>query len=142
MVSWQSYIKGFKSYLQLEKSLSGHSVEAYLRDVDKLVRYLDLMDHWRSVLPAGVMTTVAYVDVVQGAEGEVRRLLEFLGLAWDAGCLDFHASSRPVKTASVAQVRKPLYTSSLERWRKYGAGLQPLIDALEPTRGRPGGLVG
>ena len=105
-------------------------------------RYLDLMDHWRSVLPAGVMTTVAYEDVVQGAEGEVRRLLEFLGLAWDAGCLDFHASSRPVKTASVAQVRKPLYTSSLERWRKYGAGLQPLIDALEPTRGRPGGLVG
>ena len=44
MVSWQSYIKGFKSYLQLEKSLSGHSVEAYLRDVDKLVRYLDLME--------------------------------------------------------------------------------------------------
>jgi len=103
-------------------------------------RYVDLMAHWRAVLPAGVMTTVAYEDVVGDAEGEVRRLLAFLGLPWDEACLNFHASARPVKTASVAQVRKPLYRSSLERWRRYGPGLQPLIDALAPTRGLVGGL--
>jgi len=107
---------------------------------DYYCHYLDLMDHWRQVLPAGMLTSVAYEDVVSDNEGTVRKLLEFLGLPWNAACLDFHASDRPVKTASVAQVRKPLYKTSVERWRKYGPGLDPLVAALEPTRGRLGGL--
>jgi len=92
--------------------------------------YAKLMDHWRAVLPEGVMSTIVYEDVVGDTEGAARRIIDFLGLEWNDACLSFHKSSRPVKTASVAQVRKPIYKSSVERWRKYGAGLQPLIDAL------------
>ena len=93
------------------------------------------MDHWRAVLPEGVMTTIVYEDVVADTEKAARGLVEFLELPWDDACLSFHKSDRPVKTASVAQVRKPIYKSSVERWRKYGAGLQPLIDALANDAG-------
>ena len=60
-----------------------------------------------------------------------RRLIEFLGLPWDDRCVDFHKSDRPVKTASVAQVRKPIYKTSVQRWKKYGEGLQPLVNAID-----------
>jgi len=103
-------------------------------------RYLDLMAHWRAVLPAGMMTTVRYEDIVHDLEGEARRLVDFIGLDWDARCLAFHASRRAVKTASVVQVRRPIHTRSVARWRRYGPALDPLITALEPTRGKPGGL--
>ena len=69
-------------------------------------------------------------------EGQARRLIDFLGLAWNDKCVDFHKSDRPVKTASVAQVRKPIYKTSVERWRKYGAGLQPLVDSIAGTTGK------
>ena len=72
-----------------------------------------------------------YEDVVADTEKEAKRLIEFLGLPWDAKCVDFHKSDRPVKTASVAQVRKPIYKTSVKRWKKYGGGLQPLVDAIE-----------
>ncbi len=93
-------------------------------------QYADLMDHWNQVLPAGVMTTIVYENVVGDTEQSARNLIEFLGLPWNEACLQFHKSDRPVKTASVAQVRKPIYNTAVERWRKYGAGLQPLLDAL------------
>ena len=92
--------------------------------------YQELMDHWHKVLPPGTIMDVNYEDVVADVEGSARRLIDFVGLDWDPACVEFHKSSRPVKTASVAQVRKPVYTASVERWRKYGDGLQPLIDAL------------
>ena len=60
-----------------------------------------------------------------------KRLIEFLRLPWDDKCVDFHKSDRPVKTASVAQVRKPIYKTSVQRWKKYGEGLQPLVDAID-----------
>ena len=63
------------------------------------------------------------------AEAE-RRLVEFLDLPWNEKCVDFHKSERPVKTASVAQVRRPIYGTSVARWKKFGSGLQPLLDAL------------
>jgi hypothetical protein len=93
--------------------------------------YQELMDHWHKVLPAGTIMDVQYEDVVAGVEGSARKLIDFVGLDWDPACVEFHKSSRPVKTASVAQVRKPVYTASVERWRKYGDGLQPLVDALK-----------
>ncbi|MDK3159695.1 tetratricopeptide repeat protein [Kamptonema cortianum] len=93
-------------------------------------KYEELMDHWNKVLPKGAMKTIVYEDVVKDTEGLARDLLAFLGLPWDDNCLKFHESSRPVKTASVAQVRKPIYTGSVERWRRYGPGLAPLIAAL------------
>jgi hypothetical protein len=94
------------------------------------VKYRELMQHWRDVLPAGVLHSVAYEELVSDPETQARALIGFLGLEWDERCLDFHQSGRPVKTASVAQVRRPIYTEAVGRWRRYGAGLQPLIHAL------------
>ncbi|MDT9598339.1 sulfotransferase [Sphingosinicella rhizophila] len=95
------------------------------------LQYQDLMDHWHNVLPEGVLMDVQYEEVVADVEGNARKLIEHVGLDWDPACVEFHKSSRPVKTASVAQVRKPVYTGSVERFRKYGPGIQPLIDALK-----------
>ena len=83
------------------------------------------------------MMTVQYEDVVQDTETVAKQILEFVGLPWNDVCLEFHKSSRPVKTASVAQVRKPIYTSALKRWHKYGSGLAPLLAALELETGEP-----
>ena len=94
-------------------------------------KYRELMKHWEEVLPEGALITVQYEDVVADTETQAKRLIEFLGLPWDDKCLDFHKSDRPVKTASVAQVRKPIYKSAVQRWKKYGQGLQPLADAIE-----------
>ncbi|MBI1213674.1 MAG: tetratricopeptide repeat protein [Alphaproteobacteria bacterium] len=92
--------------------------------------YHELMGHWRSVLPAGSFLDVRYEDVVGDIEGQSRRLLEFCGLAWDAKVLDFHKTDRPVKTASAAQVRQPLYSSAVARWRHYEKHLGPLLKEL------------
>ena len=94
-------------------------------------KYAELMEHWRTVLPEGVMTTVQYEDVVADTEKQAKALIDFIGLEWSPKCLDFHKSDRPVKTASVAQVRKPIYNTAVKRWKKYGPGLQPLVDAIE-----------
>jgi tetratricopeptide (TPR) repeat protein len=94
-------------------------------------KYRELMEHWNAVLPAGVLHTVQYENVVADTEKEARALIAFLGLEWNAKCLDFHNSDRPVKTASVAQVRRPIYNTAVKRWMKYGPGLQPLVDAIE-----------
>jgi hypothetical protein len=97
-------------------------------------KYRELMQYWGSVLPEGVMTTVAYEDVVENTEAAAKALIGFLGLPWNKKCLDFHSSDRPVKTASVAQVRQRIYKTAVKRWEKYGGGLQPLVDAIEaPT---------
>ena len=94
-------------------------------------KYRELMEHWNQVLPEGALITVQYEEVVADTEKEAKRLIEFLGLPWSDKCVDFHKSDRPVKTASVAQVRKPIYKTSVKRWKKYGDGLQPLVDAIE-----------
>jgi tetratricopeptide (TPR) repeat protein len=100
-------------------------------------KYRELMQHWEKVLPEGFLTTVIYEDVVADTEKEAKRLIEFLGLPWDPKCVDFHKSDRPVKTASVAQVRKPIYKTSVKRWKKYGDGLQPLVDAIDGKAEKP-----
>jgi tetratricopeptide (TPR) repeat protein len=99
-------------------------------------KYREIMEHWEKVLPEGVLITVQYEDVVADTEKEAKRLIEFLGLPWDKKCVDFHKSDRPVKTASVAQVRKPIYKTSVKRWKKYGEGLQPLVEAVEVRPGK------
>jgi hypothetical protein len=92
--------------------------------------YHELMAHWRRVLPAGSFLDVRYEDVVADTEGQARRLLDFCGLEWDAKVLDFHKTDRPVKTASAAQVRQPIYSSAVARWRHYEKHLGPLLEAL------------
>lgn len=109
---------------------------AYTYDLGELARYYKkyagLMAHWKAVLPEGFILDVAYEDVVGDIEREARRVTAHCGLEWDAACLDFHKTERVVKTASAAQVRRPLYTSSVQRWRRYGAAVEPLIAELGP----------
>jgi len=93
-------------------------------------KYEELMAHWEKVLPQGVMKTAVYEDVVNDLESSARALVDFIGLPWDPACLSFHESARPVKTASVTQVRQQVYKTSVEKWRHYGDRLQPLLDAL------------
>ncbi len=95
--------------------------------------YARLMEHWRRVLPEGAFLDVRYEDIVADQEAQSRRLIEYCGLAWDDACLDFHSNSRAVKTSSMVQVRRPIYKSSVERWRNYEKFLGPLLDALGET---------
>ena len=88
-----------------------------------------LADHWRRVLPLR-MLTIDYETLVADLEGESRRLIEFLGLDWEPACLEFYKTERPVLTSSGWQVRQPLYTSSVGRWRKYEKHLGPLLEVL------------
>jgi tetratricopeptide (TPR) repeat protein len=118
------------AYTKLFKDDMPHSYD--LGELGRYYRmYEDLMAHWHKVLPKGVLVDAVYEDVVADTEKQAKRLVAHCGLEWDDACLAFHKSSRPVKTASVAQVRKPVYTSSVERWRRYESQLQPLIEALE-----------
>ena len=107
---------------------------AFASDLTELGRYcrdyLELMAHWRSVLPETHFLEVDYEAVVDDLEREARRMLDFLGLPWDPACLEFHRAKRPVRTASVNQVRKPIYRGSVGRWRAHAAHLGPLLKAL------------
>jgi tetratricopeptide (TPR) repeat protein len=114
------------------KLFSGEQMFAYdLRELGLFHRaYQTLMAHWRAVLPENRFIKVDYEAVVDDLEGEARRLVAFLGLAWDESCLDFHKTDRPVRTASVNQVRQPIYRSSAGRWKAHAAHLEPLLSAL------------
>lgn len=93
-------------------------------------QYHRLMDHWRTILPPGSFLDIRYEDLVADTETQARRLLDYCDLEWDAACLAFHTTERKVRTASITQVRQPIYTSSVERWRRYGNTLDPLLEAL------------
>ena len=96
--------------------------------------YLDMMEHWKAVLP-GFVYEVRYEDVVADLKGQAEGLLAFCGLDWNDACLEFHAAQRQVKTASASQVRQPIYTSSVAAWKKYERQLQPLKAALDSRAG-------
>lgn len=93
-------------------------------------QYRRIMAHWRSVLPAGTMTEIGYEDMVQNQEAESRRLVGFIGLEWDEACLAFHQKKRHVNTASHLQVTRPMYSSSVDRWKVYAKHLKPLEAGL------------
>ena len=92
--------------------------------------YQALMAHWHRVLPSGRLLDVSYEDMVADLEGSARRILAHCGLPWDPHCLDFHLTERVVRTASATQVRRPIYTSSIGRWRAYEPFLAPLLAEL------------
>jgi Tfp pilus assembly protein PilF len=93
-------------------------------------RYARLMRHWHAVLPPGAILDVRYEDVVADTEGQARRVLDYLGMPWDDNCLAFHRNERKVKTVSAAQVRRPIYRSSLSRWKRFELHLDELRAAL------------
>ncbi len=97
--------------------------------------YQALMAHWRKVLPASRFLEVDYEAVVEDIEREARRMLNFLGLPWNDAVLRFHETERPVRTASVNQVREPLYRTSVGSWKTYAAELGPLLKALGVAAG-------
>jgi hypothetical protein len=120
------------SWTKLYKDDMPHSYD--LREIGRYYgKYYELMEHWRKVLPPGFMLDVKYEDVVNDTETKAKEIIAFLGLEWDDRCLKFHESERAVKTASVTQVRKPMYSSSVARWKRYGPGLDPLVKALEES---------
>jgi tetratricopeptide (TPR) repeat protein len=115
-------------------SIYGQNFErsnAYAVDLDDLAHeyreYLRLMAHWRAVLPAGVLLDVPYEALLADVEGWSRRMLEFIGLPWDPACLNFHEAQRTVVSPSNWQVRQPIYTRSVGRWRHYETFLGPLL---------------
>ncbi|RUU11988.1 sulfotransferase family protein [Mesorhizobium sp. USDA-HM6] len=91
--------------------------------------YTDIMAHWHKVLP-GIVHDVRYEDFVADQEGQTRALMAHLGLPWDDKVLSFHETDRPVRTASAAQVRQPMYQGSVDLWKRYGDRLKPLLDRL------------
>ncbi len=91
--------------------------------------YHRVMAYWQGVLPVPVLT-VAYEDAVADLEGVARSLVAWCGLDWEPACLAFHETVRPVRTASVTQVRQPLYSRSVGRWQHYAAPLGPLFAQL------------
>jgi len=96
-------------------------------------QYERLMSHWRKVLPLRMME-VQYEQMVYQQEPMTRKLIEFCGLQWDPNCLAFHKNDRPVKTASALQVRQPIYSTSIARWRNYQEQLKPFTAWLESPR--------
>ena len=101
------------------------SLGLYYRAYEKLAAY------WTEVLPAGIMLEVQYEDVVDDLEGQARRIVAHCGLEWDERCLAFDKADRPVRTASFAQVRQPIFRSSIGRWEPYREHIQPLLEALK-----------
>lgn len=94
-----------------------------------------LMAHWRQVLPGRILS-LDYEDIVDDQEACTRRLLEFCGLSWHEACLAFERNQAPVATASVVQVREPLYRTAIRRWKRYEPQLAELIALL-----REGGVA-
>jgi tetratricopeptide (TPR) repeat protein len=111
----------------------GHS-QLYSYDLGELGRYCrayqKLMAHWRNVLPPRVMLDVQYEAVVDNLEQQARRIVAHCGLEWDDACLEFYKTQRPVRTISHAQVRQPIYRSSVGRPRPPRSLLLPLLEAL------------
>ena len=92
--------------------------------------YRELMDHWRAVLPAGSFYDVQYENIVDDTEAEARKLVAYCGLEWNEACLEFYKHKRNIRTASVTQVRQPIYKTSKQRWRNYEPFLAPLLKGL------------
>ncbi len=109
------------------------SAHSYSRDLalcaTQYAQHLRIMDHWRAVLDPPILD-VHYEDVVSDPEPCVCAMLDFAALAFDDACLRHHESARTVTTRSSDQVRRPVYRSSLARWRRYEKHIQPLTDAL------------
>jgi hypothetical protein len=87
------------------------------------------MQHWRSALPVELLE-VDYEDTVNDVEATARRLVEWCGLKWEPACVAFHEGKQPVRTASVSQVRQPIYRRSVGRWQNYESSLGSMFRRL------------
>jgi tetratricopeptide (TPR) repeat protein len=118
----------FSNYKQL--FASGQQFTYSIDDITRYYRmYVELMDHWNAVLPGRILT-VRHEDVVADLEANVRRILEFCGLPFEPGCLEFHKTERTVHSASSEQVRRPLNREGVDQWLHYEPWLGPFKEAL------------
>jgi hypothetical protein len=109
----------------------GASFSADLKSLGLFYRgYTRLMDHWKEVLRLEVLE-VKYERLVEDLEVTARRVVDFCGLDWEEDCLDYLGNTRVVATPSYGQVRRPIYTTSIGKWRHYEKQLGPLIEVLE-----------
>ena len=120
----------FSNFKQL--FASGQEFTYSLEDIGRYYRtYVELMAHWDDVLPGRVLH-VQHEDVVEDLEANVRRILEFCGLEFEASCLEFYKTERSIRTASSEQVRQPIFKEGLDQWRNFEPWLGPLRAALGP----------
>jgi len=120
----------FSNFKQL--FASGQQFTYSLDDIARYYAlYVRLMDHWDSVLPGRVLR-VQHADVIDDLEGNVRRILEFCGLPFEAACVEFHKNERRVHTASSEQVRRPINREGVDQWKNFEPWLGPLREALGP----------
>jgi hypothetical protein len=119
--------------LSLFKNLfasTGHQWSYDIKDLGRYYRlYLGLMEHWDRILP-GRIYDIQYENLVADSEQEIRKFLDYCEIDFDPSCLSSHDSKRVVQTASFAQVRKPIYSSSVQLWKRYEKYLQPLLAEL------------
>jgi tetratricopeptide (TPR) repeat protein len=109
----------------------GYPFTYSLQDVGRYyIAYHALMAHWRELIP-GAFLDVDYENLVNNQEVETRRILEYLNLDWEDSCLDFHKHKGAAATASAAQVRQPIYNSSVGRWKSYQEQLAPFVSKLK-----------
>jgi hypothetical protein len=103
-----------------------------IEDIARYYRtYVELMDHWDTVLPGRVLQ-VQHEQVVDDLEGSVRRILDHCGLPFEPACIEFHKTKRSVRTPSSEQVRQPIFRDGLDQWKKYEPYLGPLRSVLGP----------
>src|SRR5438477_332833 len=118
----------FSNFKQL--FASGQEFTYSLEDIGRYYRaYVDVTAHWDAVLPGRILR-VQHESVVEDLEGNVRRLLDFLGLPFEAACIEFYRTERSVRTASSEQVRQPIYKEGIDQWRNFEPWLGPLKSAL------------
>ena len=119
----------FSNYLQYFSPDYNYSFE--LKNIGNFYSiYTKMMAHWQSVMPTEILE-VSYEETVSDTEAVARKAIDFLGLAWNERCASPHTNPRVVKTASVWQVRQPVYHKSVGRWKHYEKHLGPLMEALK-----------
>jgi tetratricopeptide (TPR) repeat protein len=100
---------------------------------DYYLAYRRLVEHWKKTLPAHAVLTVRYEDVIRDLREQSARIVEFLGLPWEDSTLRFHESRAPSATASAVQVRRPIYATSVDKWRFHAEALAPFRDRLSKS---------
>lgn len=98
------------------------------------ILYAKAMRYWQSILPENIIFHLRYEQMVENHEEFSKQLLKYIGLHWDHNCLHFYENKRIVKTASLTQVRKPIYKTSIRRWEYFLNELAPLLQILSPYR--------
>lgn len=124
-----SCLSNYRQLLSVQESFYNYTYS--LEDIAFFYRQFDgLMSHWSANLSAQNFMEIRYEEIVFDQEHQTRRLLEFCGLEFEEACLRFHENASPVSTASSVQVRQPLYSGSIGRWKKYGDRLDNLRHEL------------